>query len=253
VPAVGVARLVDCDDVVVLEPGQGLGLAVEEAPVELVHQVVATQDLERNPPLRPLLLGLPHDAHATLAEHAENAVAGNALGFRADVFRSGLPPRRRGGVRLGSGAQVRGRDGQLFVIGRRTRTNTPVGFMRHCEPPLSSSRNRRTGKRRSGPGYSAASEGRGWLVVCNFPRWNCACANRATEVRMGPGLSTPRRLLGRTEHGSHGAHMGYDTAVLVGSGGMGEVFRAWDPELGALGGSEVPALGRPGAGGTPVP
>ncbi len=104
---IGVAGLVDGGDVGVLEPRQRLGLAVEEAGVELVHLVLAAHHLERHPAMRPVLLRLPHRTHPALAEKTENAIARDhgRLGRGP-----GAPPRCAGGgdglLRLRRGPQI---------------------------------------------------------------------------------------------------------------------------------------------------
>ncbi len=73
-----------------LEPGQGLDLALEHPEVLLVDEAAAADDLERHPAPRVLLLGLVDDAHAALAELAEDAVGAEHPGGAGSGKLAGL-------------------------------------------------------------------------------------------------------------------------------------------------------------------
>jgi hypothetical protein len=73
--AVDLARLVDGDDVRVIEGGGELRLAQEAQAKALVLREAGRQELQRNLPLQPRIVGQIDDAHAPMAEHALDAVA----------------------------------------------------------------------------------------------------------------------------------------------------------------------------------
>ena len=77
-PVLGPPGLVDGGDVGVLEARERLRLALEHAHLHVVEQRTAAHDLERDPPSGALLLRLPDDPHAALAELAKDAVAPDA-------------------------------------------------------------------------------------------------------------------------------------------------------------------------------
>ena len=76
----GTSRLVDGADVRVLQPGEGLRLALEHPDPGVVHERAAANDLDRHLSLRAGLLRLVDDPHAALAQHAQDPVL-------ADPFR----------------------------------------------------------------------------------------------------------------------------------------------------------------------
>ena len=78
----GVAGLVDGGDVRVLEAAEDLRLAVEHAGVQVVDVVALAHHLEGDAAARVLLLGLPDDAHAALAEQADDLVLADRLRHR---------------------------------------------------------------------------------------------------------------------------------------------------------------------------
>ena len=74
-PAVELARLVDADDVVVLDRGLEAGLAPEAVAEPAVLGEVAGQQLEGDRAAQRQLHGLIDDSHAAAAEHGFDAVA----------------------------------------------------------------------------------------------------------------------------------------------------------------------------------
>jgi hypothetical protein len=85
VPVGRVPRLVDRGDVGVPESAERLGLAAEHAGVDVVDVVPLSHDLDGDAPARAGLLGLPHHAHAALAEEADDAVVADRLGRSAPL------------------------------------------------------------------------------------------------------------------------------------------------------------------------
>ena len=77
VPALGLADVVDRADVGVVENRRGARLALE--PHDAVGPVerLVDDELQRDVPAEPDVLGFIDDAHAALAEHSQNAVVGD--------------------------------------------------------------------------------------------------------------------------------------------------------------------------------
>jgi hypothetical protein len=69
----------DRDDVGVVKPGRGPGLAPEALQLTVVLRGPGWQHLESHPPAERLLLGLVHDAHAAPTDLADDAVLVEAL------------------------------------------------------------------------------------------------------------------------------------------------------------------------------
>ena len=74
------ADVVDADDVPVHQPRGGSGLAHEARGGLGVLRVAVGQQLERDLAAQRFLQGEVHRRHAALAEHADDAVAGDAVG-----------------------------------------------------------------------------------------------------------------------------------------------------------------------------
>src|SRR5205814_291542 len=119
--AVQVADLVDLDDVGVAQAGDGEGLLVEAA--QLGGGVGGAGDhLDGDGPLEADLAGVVDDAHAAVAELAEDLVAGDAgpPGPAAVVGRGGGPlglKRGGGGGEVGGAPSGGGRQGRLAAEG----------------------------------------------------------------------------------------------------------------------------------------
>ena len=81
--AVGRASgLVDRGDAGVLQTSQGLGFALEELHLLLVHQPAAPDDLQGDGPAGMLLLRLVDHAHPAFAELADQPIAADPLAER---------------------------------------------------------------------------------------------------------------------------------------------------------------------------
>ena len=83
------ARLVDGDDVRVIDRGRGPRLAEEPAPELLVGRQRRGQDLQRHRPVKPLVEGAEDDGHPARADLFLKAVPGDPRS------RQGQPPRHR--------------------------------------------------------------------------------------------------------------------------------------------------------------
>ena len=73
---VGRPSLVDRDDVRMVDRSGQLGLAQEAVTERFVLGEAGSQQLERNPPLEPQILGQVDDAHAAPAQQRLDPVAG---------------------------------------------------------------------------------------------------------------------------------------------------------------------------------
>jgi len=74
------------DEVLVVEVGGGLGLLEEARDVGLVLRGIAAQDLDRDGAVDAGLGRLIDDAHAALADLAEDRVAGDGAGLHAELL-----------------------------------------------------------------------------------------------------------------------------------------------------------------------
>ncbi len=94
--AVGLARVVDRDDVRVVEAGGDLGLADEALPERVIIGELGTEDLQRDLAAQPDVLGQVDDRHPTAADHPHHAMP-RELGSRP-ADRSYAVHGRRGGI-----------------------------------------------------------------------------------------------------------------------------------------------------------
>ncbi len=191
VPVVGVTRLVDGRDIGVLQPAEGLGLALEETGVDLVDQVSAAHDLERDASLGVLLLGLVNDAHATLAEHRDDPVAADRRGQRGRrpapgrVRLCSRPDRDREVFRrlhrLGGCRRIIGVHGVVVVAVGHVSRNLKAG----ATIPLRDEVARALRERPRAPGST-------YPAGCSMPNW---CASRALSSWSATSrtVSTPSR------------------------------------------------------------
>ena len=75
--AIALADLVDLGDEGMIEPGRGVGLAQETPPGSLIRHLAFGQELERDLPVEPKVLGQVDLAHSPLADLGENPVVRN--------------------------------------------------------------------------------------------------------------------------------------------------------------------------------
>ena len=76
-PVVALARLVNGDDVLVVEPGLDLPFTLEAGAESGVVAQVRGEQLERDDAVQRELRGLVDGAHAPLSEYAVDAIPGN--------------------------------------------------------------------------------------------------------------------------------------------------------------------------------
>ena len=121
IEAVGLAEVIDGDDVGMVEPGQGLRLAREPLGKARVFLLLAGQDLERHKAVEPRLARLIDHAHAAAAQAFENfqlrELAGDLLQRRRG-FRLGGTTLRAAGPDLGPGRLGLGRQVQSHQAAR---------------------------------------------------------------------------------------------------------------------------------------
>ena len=104
VELVGLADVVDADDVGMVQGGGGAALAVEPLQGADVLDLVRREDLQRDLPLQTRMLREVDRAHAALAERAEQAVRPQeeaAMASRLEMLEvvARQQPRREEGVR----------------------------------------------------------------------------------------------------------------------------------------------------------
>ena len=79
------------DDIGVVQPCRGAGLAAESLADCPVAEHLLPQDLQRHVPAQQHLLGLVHDAHAAAADLAEDPVVADLLGLLDRPPAAGTP------------------------------------------------------------------------------------------------------------------------------------------------------------------
>ncbi len=173
-PAVVLADLVDLDDVRVLEAGDGLGLGAETCQLRLAGVAAGQDHLEGDDAAQLDVPRLVDDTHATLAELAEDLVAGHLASRATAALETG---RRQGG----KGIHGRGGRHRLEVLGGRS-GKQPFRF------PA-----RRGGQR---AGRRPARDGVGGPQRVVFRRWH---RSPSFEQSGGEGFWPPCDLSGRPE------------------------------------------------------